>query len=186
MKQRLPGRGVSLAELLAVLALVAVLSMLAAPGMADMLRAYRLNAAATDLFGAIDLTRTQAIARGRRVLLVPLEPGGANWRLGWVVLVDTDGDRRPSPGEEVIASHGPLQEGIVVSMRFTSNGAPQYVAYGPTGRSCSAANAAAARWGTISFHQQGDIRRIKINMLGRARLCRPDTDGSSCEGDDSS
>ncbi len=176
--------GVSLAELLAVLAVLSVLAMLAAPGMADMLRAYRLNAAVTDLFGAIDLTRTQAIARGRRVLLVPLEPEGRHWQRGWVVFVDDDGDRRPSPGEEVIASHGPLHDGIVVSARFTSNAAPQYLAYAPNGRSCSASSAASARWGTLSLHQQGDIRRIKINMLGRARVCRPDLEMSSCEGDD--
>lgn len=180
-----PARGLSLIELVIVLALAAVLMLLAAPSMADMLRAYRLNSATADLFGAIDLTRAQAITRGQRVLLVPLEPGGSNWSHGWVVFVDADGDRRPTPGDEVIASHGPLHEGIVVSARFTSNPRPQYLAYGPSGRSCSASSSMTARWGTISLHQDSDIRRIKINMLGRARICRPDLEATTCEGSDS-
>lgn len=176
-------RGVSLVELLVVLALAVILATLALPGMADMLRTYRLNTAVSDLYGAIDLTRAQAIARGRRVLLVPLEPGGVDWRKGWVVLVDEDNDRRPGPGEEVIASHGPLDQRTVITARFTSNRAPQYLAYCPSGRSCNDTGSA-ARWGTISFHQDGQIRRIKINMLGRSRVCRPDTEPGTCEGEE--
>ncbi|QYF93885.1 GspH/FimT family pseudopilin [Massilia sp. PAMC28688] len=180
MRQRAPGW--SLVELMAVLVLASVLAFLAAPGLGQMIRNYRLDAAVADLYGAVDLTRTQAIARGRRVMLVPLEPGGNNWASGWLVFVDTDGDRRPGPGEELIASHGPVAEGIVITARFTSNKLPHYLAYGPSGRSCTDTSSMAARWGTLSFHQQGEIRHIKINMLGRARVCRPDVEGAGCEG----
>lgn len=176
--------GLSLVELVAVLALTGVLAALALPDMAAMLRSHRLNTAVADLFGAVDLTRSHAIARGRRVLLVPLEPGGRNWRDGWVVLVDENGDRRPSPGEEVIASRAALPDGIAINVRFTSKATPDYVAYGPSGRSCSDTSSMVARWGTISLRQEDDIRRIKINMLGRARMCRPDRDGTSCPGED--
>lgn len=174
--------GWSLVELMAVLVLAGVLAFLAAPGLGQMVRNYRLDAAVGALYGAVDLTRTQAIARGRRVLLVPLEPGGSNWASGWVVLVDADGDRRPGPGEEVIASHGPVAEGIVITARFTSNKLPHYLAYGPSGRSCTDTSSMAARWGTLSFHQLGEIRHIKINMLGRARVCRPEVEGAGCGG----
>lgn len=173
--------GISLVELVAVMALAAVLATLALPDMSAMLRRHRLHTAATDLFGAVGLARAEAIARGRRVLLVPLEPGGRNWHEGWVVFVDENADRRPSPGEEVIASRGPLPEGILVGTRFTTNPTPSYLAYGPSGRSCSDTSGMVARWGTISLVQGEDIRRIKINMLGRARMCRPDP---TCSGED--
>ncbi len=174
-------RGATLVELVVVLAIVGVLGALALPGMHDMIQGRRLDTAAVDLFGAIDLTRSQAIARGDQVQLVPLEPNGADWSRGWVVFLDDDGDRRPGPGEEVIASHGPVADGIVFSFNFTSNKLPHYIAYSPSGRSCRDTSSMAARWGTISLHQDGKIRRIKINMLGRARMCRPEHD-ATCDG----
>jgi type IV fimbrial biogenesis protein FimT len=164
-----------------VLAIVGVLGSLALPSMTETIKARRLDAAAVDLFGAIDLTRSQAVARGDQVQLVPLEPGGRDWSQGWVVFVDANGDRRPGPGEEVIASHGPVADGIVFSFNFTSNKLPYYIAYSASGRSCRDTSSIAARWGTISLHQEGKIRRIKINMLGRARMCRPEHD-ASCDG----
>ena len=173
--------GATLIELVIVLTIVVILGSLALPSMSEMMQSRRLDAAAVDLFGAIDLTRSQAIARGDQVQLVPLEPNGANWSGGWVVFVDANGDRRPGPGEEVIASHGPVADGIVVSFNFTSNKLPYYIAYSASGRSCRDTSSMAARWGTISLHQDGKIRRIKINMLGRARMCRPEQD-ASCDG----
>ncbi|WP_426107902.1 GspH/FimT family pseudopilin [Massilia sp. TSP1-1-2] len=173
--------GATLVELVVVLAIMAVLASLALPSMRDMLEARRLDTAAVDLYGAIDLARSQAVARGDRVQLVPLEPKGANWAEGWVVFVDRDGDRRPGPDEEIISSHGPLAGGIVVSFNFTSNKLPYYIAYSASGRSCRDTSSLAARWGTISLHQEGRIRRIKINMLGRARMCRPEQD-ETCDG----
>ena len=174
--------GLALLELMIVLAIAAALIVAAAPDLHDMVRRFRLDAAVNDLFGAIDLTRSQAIARGSRVQLVPLDAGGANWGSGWVVFVDADGDRRPGPAEEVIASHGPLPEGIVVSFNFTSNKLPYYIAYNGAGRSCSHSSSMTARWGTLSLHQDGQIRRIRINMLGRARICNPETERDSCSG----
>ena len=174
--------GYSLLELMVVLAIAAVLMGLASPEMRDLIRRQRLNSAVADLYGAIDLARSQAIARGSRVQLVPLEPAGINWSRGWVVFVDADGDRRPGPGEEVIASHGAIDEGIVVSFNFTSNKQPYYIAYNAAGRSCSDASSGAARWGTLSLHQDGEIRRIRINMLGRARVCNPAREPGTCAG----
>ena len=176
------GRGFSLAELMVVLAVAAVLASLAMPGMAHLIRKFQLNAAVSDLHGAIDLARSQAIARGSRVQLVPLEAGGTDWSEGWVVFVDANADRRPGPGEEVIAVHGALADDIVISAHFTSNKPPQYVAFNGSGRSCSDTSSQAARWGTLSMHLGGEIRRIRINMLGRVRVCDPGRDGASCGG----
>lgn len=173
----------SMVEMLVVLLVAGILASIAVPNMRTIIATAQLNSAVSDLFGAIGLARSQAIARGSRVQLVPLEPGGARWREGWVVFVDADGDRRPSPGEEIIASHGPLPAGMEVSFNFTSNRAPLYVAFNGNGRSCSDTSSLAARWGTFSLYQARQIRRIRINMLGRARVCNPSRDGSSCAGD---
>jgi type IV fimbrial biogenesis protein FimT len=174
------GRGFSMIELLVVLLIAGVLAALASPEMRQMINRYRLDSAVADLYGAVDLARSQAIARGSRVQLVPLEAAGNNWSRGWVVFIDADGDRRPGPGEEIIASHGPVADGIIISFNFTSNRVPYYIAYNGAGRSCSDTSSMAARWGTLSLHQDSQIRRIRINMLGRARVCDPRREPDTC------
>jgi type IV fimbrial biogenesis protein FimT len=175
--------GVTLLELMLVLAISAVMMGMAMPGLHRLVRSQQLKAAANDLFGAIGLTRMQAIARGRKVLMAPAD-ASMGWRGGWIVFVDQDGDRRPGASEEVIMRHGPLAAGIEIGTSFTSQQGAPYLAYNSTGRSCSDTSSQAARWGTLSLAHGGQIRRIKINMLGRARMCDPARDASSCPGDD--
>jgi type IV fimbrial biogenesis protein FimT len=176
--------GVTLIELLVVLTLAAVLAGVAMPAFHDMLRRQRLRTATNDLLAAIDLTRSQAIARGAKVLMAPLDPGGADWQPGWAVFVDQNGNRRPDAGELLIYRHGPIADGIIVASKFSSGAAPTYLAYNAGGRACSAANSLTARWGTLSLTQGEEVRNIKINMLGRVRVCDPAQDRANCDGVD--
>lgn len=171
--------GFTLVELLVVIAITAVLLGIVAGDMRSLIRDQQLKAALSDLFGAIDLTRSQAITRGQRVYLAP---AGNDWQGGWTVFVDADGDGRPGAADELIATHGPLAEGIAVTSGFTSPRTPDYIAYNGGGRSCSHTSSMAARWGTLSLTLGDSTRRIKINMLGRARACDPARDGASCSG----
>ena len=174
-------RGFSLAELMVVLAIAAVLISVALPDIRSLIRRHQLDAAVTDLFNAVDLLRSEAIARGARVHMVPAQEGGASWRAGWVVFVDRDGDGRPGRGDDIIAMHGPVPDGVEVTSVFTNQKVPYYVAYNGSGRSCSDTSSLAARWGTLSVKSGDDERRIRINMLGRARICNPARDGPACE-----
>jgi type IV fimbrial biogenesis protein FimT len=120
-------------------------------------------------------------------VLAPRDAAGLDWRSGWTVFVDRDGDGRPGPGEEKVLEHGPLAPGMAVDFAFTSAAPPHYIAYNGAGRGCSAANGAQSRLGTLSLFAGGGsgdggaVRRIKINMLGRARLCDPARD-AGCDG----
>lgn len=172
--------GFSLAELLAVLAISSIMFSVAAPNLRTLLRGFEIKAAVNDLSGAIALTRAQAIARNAQVKIVPRDAAGENWAHGWTVFIDSDGDRRPGAGEEVIAVHGPLAIGVAADFAFTSPAAPYYIAYNGAGRSCSDTSGA-SRFGTLSLFLGDQTRRIKINMLGRPRVCNPARD-SSCEG----
>ena len=173
--------GLSLAELVVVMGMVAVTAAIAAPDLHGMVRGQQLRTVASDLYSAIQLTRSQAIARNVRVKIVPNDPAGRDWSQGWTVFVDRDDDRHPGEGDEVLAVRRPLPYGLQVSYSFTSPAPPQYIAYNGAGRSCSDTNAAASRLGTLSLFHGGQVRRIKINMLGRARLCNPARDGG-CDG----
>jgi type IV fimbrial biogenesis protein FimT len=180
---RMRQAGFSLIELLAVLAIAAILLGVGAPGLRELIRAQQLKTATGDLFAAIGMARAQALARGEIVTVLPKGEGGADWRRGWTVFVDSDGDRRPGPGDTILAEHGPLAQGMAVGFSFTSPAPPFYIAYNGAGRSCRDSNPAAARYGTLSLFHGGGIRRIKINMLGRARSCNPARD-KSCDGPD--
>lgn len=166
-------RAFSLVETLVVLALAGILAGIAAPGLQQLLAAARLRAAVNDLCSAIDLTRSQAIARGRIVTLAPLDPGSADWRRGWIVFIDANGNALHDGGEQVLARQDALSDDIVIRSAFSSGAVPLYLAYNAAGRSCSAGNSLVAHWGTLSLLLGRQARHIKINMLGRMRVCDP-------------
>jgi type IV fimbrial biogenesis protein FimT len=172
--------GLALIELLVVLALAAILLGVAAPAFQQSLQRLRLQAAANDLQAAIDLTRTQAMARGHKVLMTPLEPSGANWQSGWAIFIDRNGNRRPDPGEPLLYRHDALRPDLAITARFTAGAAPDYIAYNPAGRTCRADNSLTARWGTLSLRQGEQARNVIINMLGRVRVCDPRAEPSNC------
>jgi type IV fimbrial biogenesis protein FimT len=174
--------GFTLVELMIALSIMGVLLSVALPGMAAMVERQRLRMAVFDLLGAVELARSQALARGTQVLLAPREAAGLDWASGWVVFVDRDGDRRPGLGDDIVSVHGPVARGIHIAAVFSSQQHPDYIAYNGSGRSANAGGGMAARWGTLTLVQGADSRRIRINMLGRARACDPGKDGSSCEG----
>jgi type IV fimbrial biogenesis protein FimT len=183
MKAARSGRGFSLPELLIVTAVAAILLGVALPDLGALLRAQQLRTATNDLFGAIGMARAQAIARNERILLVPRDADGVDWTRGWTVFADRDGDGAAGAGDDILAVHEALPAGVSAAFAFTSPAAPYYIAYNGAGRSCGAASSASARWGTLSLFHGGAIRRIKINMLGRARACNPARD-DTCDGAD--
>jgi type IV fimbrial biogenesis protein FimT len=171
-------RGISLIELMMVLAVASILSSSAMPSMRQALEAYQLRTAAADLVAAIHETRSQALSRGQIVTLLPIE---GDWRLGWTILVDHNANRKLDPGEPLLKWHRSLPKAIEVRFRFTDPTAPFYIAYNSAGRSCRPAHAKAANFGTLSLAIGEQQRNIKINMLGRVRLCDPARE-SPCAG----
>lgn len=181
---RIVGRtcGHTMLELLAVMAIAALLAAASLPGLQHLLARQQVRAAAMDLFSAIELTRAQAMARGQRVLLMPAGSGGTDWSTGWLVFVDSNTNLALDDGDELLFRQGPLPAGITAQFAFSSATAPFYIAYNGAGRSCSATNSLAARWGTLSLALGKQVRHIKINMLGRVRVCDPQQQALDCNG----
>ncbi|GAB2875933.1 hypothetical protein GCM10027277_51570 [Pseudoduganella ginsengisoli] len=172
-------QGRTLLEMLIALAIAAILLCGALPAGHKLLQRQQLRTAVTDLHAALDLARSLAIARGSVVVVAP-HAGG--WEQGWTVFADYDGDGRPGPGDETIIEQGALADGIHIRMQFTGSTAQRYIAYNSAGRSCRADKSQTARWGTLTMEAGEQQYLVRINMLGRARVCDPRKEGSTCTG----
>lgn len=168
--------GFTLIELMVTLTVAAILLAIGIPSFQQMIRNQRITAASNDFLAAIFLTRSEAISRGTRVDLVPTG-GGTDWTQGWVVFIDENDNQKPDKGERIIFSHGPVPDG----MEIQSNLNGQYISYTGAGRTRTNASSQAPQFGSLLFRwDQQQERKIIINFLGRARICNPALDGSSC------
>lgn len=171
-------RGFTLVELLVILAIVVALLTMGMPGFSAMIQSARLTTTTNNFLSSINLAKSEAIRRGSRVDMVPSDEGG-DWAKGWSVFVDTNGNQRPDTGEKVIFSHGPLPMGITVKSNLTDS-TVQYLAYNSAGRTRTNASNYRTQFGTFTFALSGKVRKIKLNFLGRPRICNPEVEKSTC------
>ncbi len=164
------GIGYSIVELMAVLTIAAVLLTIGVPAFQGLLDKMRIAAAANDFFAAINLTRSEAIRRGRRMDLIPAD--GVSWKSGWLVMVDGNFNQKADTGEEIVLAHGPVHADIEIKFAFTDS-KPAYLAYTANGRTRTNANSQAPQTGSWELKLRKERRRIVINFLGRPRMCAP-------------
>jgi len=134
---RAAGRGFTLIELAVVLAIVAVLLRIAAPGLSRAAAARALAAQVSEFMAALRFARAQALARGAAVTICASAPDApapacqgprpADWRSGWIVFADRDRRGAPGPHEPVLRVQQPLQRsggvaGTRGSISFTAAG----------------------------------------------------------------
>jgi type IV fimbrial biogenesis protein FimT len=170
--------GFSMVELMTVLAIAGILIALAAPSFSELIRNQRITTATNDFLAAINLTRSEAIKRSTRVDLVPSSEDG-DWAKGWVVFVDGNQNQKPDAGEEIVFMRDKVADGMTVEAKLTDSAVP-YLAYNGTGRTRTNGGSDQIQWGSFLFKLDERSRKININMLGRARVCNPETDKATC------
>lgn len=171
--------GVTLAELLAVMAILGILAGVAVPGMAQLLADRRVDAATARFHAHISRARSEAIFRGRRVVACPTADGShclsdGIWHDGWMLFVDLDADREHHSGEPVLARSGSLG-----GVRMETSRMRRRIVYYPNGL-------ARGSNGTYTFCGDGRKARplaVIISNTGRARRSRVRPDGSPLECD---
>lgn len=126
----LASQGTSLIELLVAIGVLAVLSSLAIPSFASIARQYRVNAAVEAFMASVQLARVDAMRLGHNMVLrrdtgcAATLPSKADWRCGWRVFADLNGNHQPDAAETVFQSVA-LPPGV--DFRAQGAGSPQYL-----------------------------------------------------------
>jgi len=168
--------GVTLVELMVVLAVAAILVGLAIPGFASLVHSSRLSAATTELLVSLHLARGEAIKRNARTVVCISADGSTcstsgGWHQGWLIFHDTNNNAALDPSETVIYARQALPD----SIRLTGNSTvSKYISYAPSGGTKSVTGAFQA--GTLTVcnvaSASGAARRVVISSTGRPRVAR--------------
>ncbi|GAB1232836.1 GspH/FimT family pseudopilin [Ferrigenium sp. UT5] len=121
-------RGVTLAELLIVIAIAAILAALAGPSFTDFINRTRLNSQVSQLVSDLNRARSESIKRNTAVLLCVRADDATcgnttDWQNGWLVCVDVGSTACTTP----VAVHAPLPATLTLTgpangIQFRPNG----------------------------------------------------------------
>lgn len=159
--------GFALVELMMALSVAAVLVVLAAPALRDLIGGQRLALSTQTLVGSLSYARSEAIRRSTRVTVCPSMnestcDAGSAWNKGWIVFVDLDGDGQASEGETVLRVTGKQSDEIEIGGNSLSN-----VSYGPDGKARKPSGA--WQFGSIYLCGTQRSKRIVLSASGRVR-----------------
>jgi type IV fimbrial biogenesis protein FimT len=168
-----PAPGVTLVELVIVLAIAALLMAVAVPFYGDWIADYQVLNHAQALAGTMNLARTEAIKRGSRVNLCKSRDlrqcaSGGDWDAGYVVYVDTDRDGAVDAGDTALRVQEPAIAGVTIR---GNRPVADYVSYTSLG-SARMLNGA-LQMGTFTVCKSGR-RAVDVVLAnsGRARIQR--------------
>ena len=119
--------GFTLLELMFTIALVAIILTIGIPSFQSMMRNNRAIVNTNDFISSLNLARSEANKRGRRVVLCKSDKidsiaacttsgdccttGTGNWENGWIVFVDLNNNAKVDTDDTVLRVHGPLNNG---------------------------------------------------------------------------
>ncbi|MES2281742.1 MAG: GspH/FimT family pseudopilin [Pseudomonadota bacterium] len=180
-------RGFTLLEVVVVLAIIAILTALAAPSFTGLVQSNAVSSNVNAFMSDLRFARSEAIRRGGSVVMCRSNdpegapacdagsgPGGNGWVSGWIIFEDRDGSGGYNAGDQVLKVQGPITN--LDTMVASNNNTFEFVA---TGRMKTVNSAKSLQFGTNMPAERQ--RMVCVNQSGRARIAG---DGnSSCATD---
>jgi len=160
-------KGFTLIELMITLAVIAIVSAIAAPSFAEIIADNKQVTRYNQLIASIALARSEAIKRGIRTSICQSSDGSSctkqskQWHLGWIVYTDSDGDNKVDKDETILLVQQPFNDEVTISF-----GGRNRIAYYPDGLAVGSSN------GTFLIcdaRQDQAKSGLIISISGRAR-----------------
>ncbi len=180
---RAGARGFTVIELMVTVAVLAILTTVAAPSFVDFLRNSELTSLTNKLVSAINTARSEAMKTGRNAYVVPASDD--SWSKGWRVFIDLNGNGSFDEGTDltVLTERAPPSY-IEVTGTNNAGASSPYLSFGSTGYariksgSSGSANAVLSLKRSDASQAAADAqtRRIIVAITGRVRACRPSSD----------
>jgi type IV fimbrial biogenesis protein FimT len=168
-----PLGGFTLVELMAVVAIMAILGSLGVPAFRSLLLNQRLAAASSGFVAALSLARTEAIQRSQKIHVGALD--GSNWSSGWAVQAGPEGAmttlRKFEKLPNGVSIDVELGDGFARGLDYDSNGFSRRAGGSGFGAGCLTLKA-----------ESGRRTSIVVSASGRARVCNPDVRGDCGSG----
>lgn len=179
-----PGRkacGFTLLELVVVLAIVAVLTTLAAPSFIRLIQSNTVSSVVNIFMADMRYARSESIRRGGGVVMCrsdapeALAPvcnsdagaGNKGWVSGWIVFLDTDDDADKQADEALLRVQSPINEIDVIVEGAPDASTP--LRFTATGRLLNPSSATSLHFG--GAHYAADVQRVLcISPGGHARI----------------
>jgi type IV fimbrial biogenesis protein FimT len=127
--------GVSLLELMIVIAIVAILMSIGATAYRSITVGYRISSEINGLLGDMQYARSEAIKQGQNVVIcvstsgTDCTAGNTHWNLGWIVFVDTTGTKTTGNNAALVLRHqvaftgtDTLTDGVTSNVSFDREG----------------------------------------------------------------
>jgi type IV fimbrial biogenesis protein FimT len=159
--------GFTIIELMVSLVVLGILVTVAIPSFNDLVLSTRIKSAASDLYGALSLARSEAIKRNANVTVGPLT-GGAEWANGWQVKV----------GATVLATHG-----AVTNLRVdcpTGTACTQSLTYSRNGRLSSGTVTLSVDLISPPTPRRVPMRCVTIDVSGRVNVTADNNRDGNC------
>ena len=174
-RNRFRAAGFTLLETMITVAVVGIISSVAAPSLGDFLKNSALRGQAHDLMSSITMARSEAGKRGSRVILCrSADPdattptcGGTDkdWSTGWLLFVAEDTDNDFDLGTDILIGKG---EPSATQTGIKSNGTGNnYLVFGPDG---TLQETGAAQYAVCDDRGEAYGRQINVTLVGRANL----------------